>query len=604
MKALISALLSLLFATASTLTAAEAKHALLIGVWDYTSPEFPRLEGVESEMANLAAKLQRMGFEVVVLSNPSREEATMRMDKFGEALEKAKGIGVFYYYGHAVEVGGRNFLIPGDISVRYRSDLELEAMSLDRLVMHMEEANNAGNLVLLDVANEGDGMKTFNRKLIPIEGLGVLVGLSETKPGDSTGASFKSAFTDALVQYIDMPGITANRMLREVNESVKEASGDQQRIVLFSRQSSDFQLSPGLMAASPGPPALPQPNAQWQMEDKDPQNELDQQIQKLKAGTIAFNTPDTMTLEEAQLIHLVLSPTPADVSIQKQVTGGGTVVTAEARYSRVVEARLEGEAFKISTASAARQPMSEAEPTEWRWQIVPKVPGTHQLFLSLYAVVLVDGERHERLLKTFERKLSVTVSFSRSPVAFMRHNPAWGMAGAGLAILGLTALSICTRFNRRITATSGSWRSITQPLKIDLFVSYSSKDRSWVIDFVAALRSRSLLVWMDQGGIVPAAFWAEQISQAISEAKVVVLVGSSHSFASHNVAKEISLASAMQKTILPIIVDGSKVPSLLAYQLAGIQITNVDPRNLQLAVDAVMSLPALTGVDTSNMKLQ
>jgi len=55
-----------------------------------------------------------------------------------------------------------------------------------------------------------------------------------------------------------------------------------------------------------------------------------------------------------------------------------------------------------------------------------------------------------------------------------------------------------------------------------------------------------------------------------SKSKFFVLVGS-HSFASHNVVKETSLASEQRKPVIPIFLEDAEIPQSLQYQLAGLQ---------------------------------
>jgi hypothetical protein len=143
--------------------------------------------------------------------------------------------------------------------------------------------------------------------------------------------------------------------------------------------------------------------------------ELDQALKSLGTGTLAFNTPGKMALDETTLVHLVLSTTPQDSELAKQVRGPGQVVTAAAKFAPFVEARLVSDSFGITPVTAARQPVSTVEPTEWRWQVSAKQLGVRNLYLSVYAVITLNGEKHERLLQTFERKLEVQVSFSKCP---------------------------------------------------------------------------------------------------------------------------------------------------------------------------------------------
>ncbi len=113
----------------------------------------------------------------------------------------------------------------------------------------------------------------------------------------------------------------------------------------------------------------------------------------------------------------------------------------------------------------------------------------------------------------------------------------------------------------------------------DIFISYSSKDREKAEQLAELLGSAGLSVWIDKHGIEAATSWSGEITQAITDCKVFVILLSPNSITSHNVSKEVSLASERKKKILPIDLIPVELPNDLAYHLAGIQRTplaNID----------------------------
>ncbi len=113
----------------------------------------------------------------------------------------------------------------------------------------------------------------------------------------------------------------------------------------------------------------------------------------------------------------------------------------------------------------------------------------------------------------------------------------------------------------------------------DIFISYSSIDREKAEQLTELLGSAGLSVWIDKAGIEAATSWSGEITQAITDCKVFVILLSPNSITSHNVSKEVSLASERKKKILPIDLIPVELPNDLAYHLAGIQrtsLTNID----------------------------
>jgi TolB-like protein/Flp pilus assembly protein TadD len=105
----------------------------------------------------------------------------------------------------------------------------------------------------------------------------------------------------------------------------------------------------------------------------------------------------------------------------------------------------------------------------------------------------------------------------------------------------------------------------------DVFISYSREDKERVLDLAAKLRGAGVSLWIDQGGIDGATLWGEEIVKALENAKVLLLVVTESAVRSHNVAKEVVLASERKGHILPVHLEPTQIPSSLRYPLAGIQ---------------------------------
>ncbi|HYM19664.1 MAG TPA: TIR domain-containing protein [Candidatus Kapabacteria bacterium] len=106
----------------------------------------------------------------------------------------------------------------------------------------------------------------------------------------------------------------------------------------------------------------------------------------------------------------------------------------------------------------------------------------------------------------------------------------------------------------------------------DIFISYSSLDKDKAVRLSQRLRDAGFSIWMDDTDISAAAKWSSAIVRAIEECKVFIVLLSSNSFGSHNVIKELSLASEGKKHIIPVeLEDAIDLTHEVKYQLAGIQ---------------------------------
>lgn len=105
----------------------------------------------------------------------------------------------------------------------------------------------------------------------------------------------------------------------------------------------------------------------------------------------------------------------------------------------------------------------------------------------------------------------------------------------------------------------------------DVFISYSREDKERVLELTARLSAAGVPLWMDVGGIDGATMWGEEIVHALENAKVLLLMVTEAAVRSHNVAKEVVLASERKGHILPVHLEPTKIPPGLRYPLAGIQ---------------------------------
>ncbi|MDX8433294.1 caspase domain-containing protein [Mesorhizobium abyssinicae] len=234
-----SALISLvvLFAAFSGQAVAEKRVALVIG--NSTYQHAVQLANPSNDSADMTAKLQGLGFEVV--SDKNLDLAGMRhtVRAFIEKLDGAD-MALFFYAGHGVQVNGTNFMVPVDAELSGYNDLDFEALPMDLVQSAMERSAKV-NLIFLDACRDnpfaqnlarsmGTRSGSVGRGLARLgSGVGSLIAFA-TQPGNVAldGAGRNSPFTTALLAHLGTPGQDIVRDLIDVRRDVLAATEGKQ----------------------------------------------------------------------------------------------------------------------------------------------------------------------------------------------------------------------------------------------------------------------------------------------------------------------------------------------------------------------------------------
>ena len=114
----------------------------------------------------------------------------------------------------------------------------------------------------------------------------------------------------------------------------------------------------------------------------------------------------------------------------------------------------------------------------------------------------------------------------------------------------------------------------------DVFISYSRKDSEIANQIYDALAAQGISCFIDREGISGGADFPLVLSEAIMNAKLLLLVASENSYASEFTLKEITFAVSNKgsRFIFPLIIDGSSLPKSLEFLLSNINWRTLSPR--------------------------
>ena len=220
----------------------ERRIALVIGNADYNEA---RLRNSVNDARAIAEALRRAGFEVIVKENADRLTMYEAIIAFGDRIKETKGVGLFYFSGHGLQVQGRNFMVPLRARITIERMVETEAIDVNRVLAEMDAAQVRVNIVILDACRDNPYSRSFRsgtKGLAQIDApRGTLIAYA-TAPGkvaeDGTGQS--SPYTAALVKHLTVPGLPIESVFKRVRVEVLERTGNRQEPWEASSLTGDF----------------------------------------------------------------------------------------------------------------------------------------------------------------------------------------------------------------------------------------------------------------------------------------------------------------------------------------------------------------------------
>lgn len=103
---------------------------------------------------------------------------------------------------------------------------------------------------------------------------------------------------------------------------------------------------------------------------------------------------------------------------------------------------------------------------------------------------------------------------------------------------------------------------------IDVFISYSSKDKSVADAVCHVLEENKIACWISPRDVIAGRTYAAQIVHAIKECSVLVLIFSKYANESEHVGNEIDRAFNANKPIIPFVIENTEINEELDYYLS------------------------------------
>ncbi|MEM9032066.1 MAG: caspase domain-containing protein, partial [Pseudomonadota bacterium] len=228
-------IIALSFAASMAMAVGDRRVALVIGNADYWN--FPDLANPGNDAADLGARLEDLGFEVILGVDQTRDELVSTLLDFARRLEGAD-TSLFFFAGHGMQINDVNHMIPVDAILSPELRVDDQTVTIDRVVQLMNQfTDNA--LVFLDACRDnpltadipiGSRDDGVGRGLARLRAAGGSYISFATAPGHVAydGEGRNSPFTEALLRHISTPNVDIRLMMADVRRDVFEATAQQQ----------------------------------------------------------------------------------------------------------------------------------------------------------------------------------------------------------------------------------------------------------------------------------------------------------------------------------------------------------------------------------------
>jgi uncharacterized caspase-like protein len=206
--------------------AAASRIALVVGNSRYV--ELPPLRNPANDAAALGRRLEKMGFAVTSRLDVAKEAFDGAIREHVERLGRERGVGLFYFAGHGLQVRWRNYLVPVDARLDKVEDVTRRTVDLNDLLDGVRRARNPMNIVILDACRDNPfalDLRTGNGLSQIDAPVGTFLAYA-TAPGNtaSDGEAENGLYTAHLLEEMAAPQAKIEDVFKRVRLKVRRAS--------------------------------------------------------------------------------------------------------------------------------------------------------------------------------------------------------------------------------------------------------------------------------------------------------------------------------------------------------------------------------------------
>ena len=222
------------------------KVALCIGNANF--PESP-LKNASNDANDVADHLGSIGFDVRRVIDASFAKMDAALKAFSCDLETAN-VGLFFYAGHGMQIGGVNFLTAVDSDFSSELDVKHSSLSLDKVIDVLDQGSNSTCIVLLDACRNNPYERRWRNRgplgLAPMYAPRGTIIAYATSPGQTAldGDGPNGEFTAALLKHISTENVSIEELFKRVRNTLSASTLGKQMSWEHTSLMGDFYFRP------------------------------------------------------------------------------------------------------------------------------------------------------------------------------------------------------------------------------------------------------------------------------------------------------------------------------------------------------------------------
>ena len=229
--------------------------AFVIGIDSYT--RVTPLQNARADARAVAERLARLGYTVTLRTDLGERAMRDELRSFRNRVQGGDEV-LFFFAGHGVQLAGANYLLPADIRGDSEDQVRDDALPLQKVLDEIQERKARFTLAVIDACRDnpfrGSGRAIGTRGLAPTTAATGQMVMFSAGAGqqalDRLGPDDRDPnglFTRVLLSRLERPGISIDRLMREVRTEVvsrARAIGHEQVPALYDQSIGEFFFRP------------------------------------------------------------------------------------------------------------------------------------------------------------------------------------------------------------------------------------------------------------------------------------------------------------------------------------------------------------------------